>query len=201
MELVKERLMQMGYERMGVVEARGEYSIRGGILDIYTPDGEYPYRIELFGTEVDSIRTFNIATQRSVENLKFVEIYPAEQVLLEKDQFRAAAENVRKEYTPAAKRVEKQSEETAEKLRRRRDELCEYIEQVANVQLLENYLHYFYDETEYLWDYMEKGWVMVDDPDRIYEALDLRTRELREDFSVLLERGQVIPKDEALLSD
>ena len=200
-ELVKERLMQMGYERMGVVEARGEYSIRGGILDIYTPDGEYPYRIELFGTEVDSIRTFNIDTQRSVENLKFVEIYPAEQVLLEKDQFRAAAEKVRKEYTAAAKRMEKKSEETAEKLRRRRDELCEYIEQVANVQLLENYLHYFYDETEYLWDYMEKGWVMVDDPDRIYEALDLRTRELREDFSVLLERGQVIPKDEALLSD
>ncbi|MBR4861786.1 MAG: hypothetical protein IKU09_06250, partial [Firmicutes bacterium] len=46
-ELVKERLVQLGYERMGVVEARGEYSIRGGIIDIYTPDGEYPYRIEL----------------------------------------------------------------------------------------------------------------------------------------------------------
>ncbi len=200
-ELVKERLVQLGYERMGVVEARGEYSIRGGIIDIYTPDGEYPYRIELFGTEVDSIRTFNIDTQRSVENLKFVEIYPAEQVLLEKDQFREAAEKVRKEYTAAAKRMEKKSEETAEKLRRRRDELCEYIEQVANVQLLENYLHYFYEETEFLWDYMEKGWIMIDDPDRIYEALDLRTRELKEDFGVMLERGQVIPKDEALLSD
>ncbi|MBR4409825.1 MAG: transcription-repair coupling factor, partial [Firmicutes bacterium] len=200
-ELVKERLVQLGYERMGVVEARGEYSIRGGIIDIYTPDGEYPYRIELFGTEVDSIRTFNIDTQRSVENLKFVEIYPAEQVLLEKDQFREAAEKVRKEYTAAAKRMEKKSEEKAEKLRRRRDELCEYIEQVANVQLLENYLHYFYEETEFLWDYMEKGWIMIDDPDRIYEALDLRTRELKEDFSVMLERGQVIPKDEALLSD
>lgn len=200
-EEVKQSLMQMGYERMGVVESRGEYSIRGGIIDIYTPDGEYPYRIELFGTEVDSIRTFDIDTQRSVENLKFVEVYPAEQILLGNDQFHEAADRVRKEYTAAAKRMEKKSEETAERLRRRRDELVEYIENVANVQLLENYLHYFYDETEYLWDYMESGWVMIDDPDRVYEALDLQTRELREDFKVLLERGQVVPRDEALLSD
>ena len=198
---VKETLSQLGYERMGVVDSRGQYSIRGGIVDIFTPDGEHPYRIELFGTEVDSIRTFDIDTQRSVENLKFVEIYPAEQVLLERDMFKKASAKLHKEYSAAATRMEKKSEETAEKLRQRRDQLCEYIEQVANVQLLENYLHYFYDETEYLWDYMEKGYLMVDDPDRIYEALDLRSRELKDDFKVLLERGQVVPKDEALISD
>ena len=65
-EEVKEHLRDMGYERMGVVDSRGQYSIRGGIIDIFTPDGEYPYRIELFDTEVDSIRTFSIDTQRSV---------------------------------------------------------------------------------------------------------------------------------------
>ena len=90
--------------------------------------------------------------------------------------------------------MEKKSPETA-------DQLCEYIEQTANVQLLENYIHYFYDETEYLWDYMSDGSIMIDDPDRIYETLDLRTREMKEDFQVLLERGQVIPKDTALLAD
>ena len=48
----------MGYERVSTVETRGEFSLRGGIIDVFTPDADYPYRIELFDTEVDSIRTF-----------------------------------------------------------------------------------------------------------------------------------------------
>lgn len=198
---VKVQLLQMGYERTGVVEGRGQYSIRGGILDIFTPDGEHPYRIELFGTEVDSVRTFDIDTQRSVENLKYVEIYPAEQILLEKGLFEKAGSRVRKEYSAAASRLEKKNGEAAEKLRKRRDQLCEYIDQKSNVQLLENYLHYFFEKTEYLWDYLRDGMILIDDPDRIYETLDLQCREMKEDFQVLLERGQVIPADAALLPD
>ncbi|MCI8609382.1 MAG: transcription-repair coupling factor [Firmicutes bacterium] len=200
-ESVKSALNRMGYERMGIVDSQGQYSLRGGIIDIFTPDGENPYRIELFDTEIDSIRTFDIDTQRSIENLKIVEIYPAKQILLEKDRFQEAAARLHKEYSAAATRLEKKSPETAEKLRKRRDELCEYIQQSVNMQLLENYLHYFYDKTEYLWDYMEGGYVMIDDPDRIYESLDLMCREFREDFQVMLERGQAAPKDAALLSD
>ena len=200
-EQIRNRLARLGYERRGIVDGRGQYSIRGGIVDVYTPDGEYPYRIEFFDTEVDSIRTFQIETQRSVENLKEAEIYPAEQVLSGKDMFHKAASRIEKEYTSAAARAEKKNPETAEKLRTRRDQLCEYIENSANLQLLENYLHYFYDRTEYLWDYMKQGMIMIDDPDRIYEALDLRSKEFKEDFQVLLERGQVVPKDSILLSD
>ena len=61
---------------MELVDTRGQFSIRGGIIDIFTPDSDNPYRVELFDTEVDSIRTFDIDTQRSVENLKFIEVYP-----------------------------------------------------------------------------------------------------------------------------
>ncbi len=67
------------------------------------------------------------------------------------------------------------------------------------MQLLENYIHYFYDRTEYIWDYMDSGRVMLDDPERIFEILDLREQELKDDFKVLLERGQVIPKDSKLI--
>ena len=201
MEKIRDSLVKLGYERRGIVDGRGQCSIRGGIVDIYTPDGEYPYRIEFFGNEVDSIRTFQIESQRSVENLKAVEIYPAEQVLSGDDQFHKAASRIHKEYTAAATRMEKKDPEAAENLKKRRDQLCEYIENSINLQLLENYLQYFYDTTEYLWDYMDQGMVMIDDPDRIYEALDLRTKEFKEDFQVLLERGQVVPKDAALLSD
>ena len=78
-------------------------------------------------------------------------------------------------------------------MEKRRDELCEYIRNVSNLRLLENYLHYFYEETEYLWDYMEDGTIVIDDPDRICEYLDARSAELKDDFQIFLERGQVIP--------
>ena len=66
--------------------------------------------------------------------------------------------------------------------------------------MLENYLHYFYDDMQYLWDYMTDGLIIADDPDRIYEALDLRDAERREDFRVLLERGQAVPYDYRIFS-
>ena len=98
-EEVKRTLVKLGYERMELVDTRGQFSIRGGIIDIFTPDSDNPYRVELFDTEVDSIRTFDIDTQRSVENLKFIEVYPAEQMLADKSIFNDAADNLYKEYT------------------------------------------------------------------------------------------------------
>ncbi|MDO5303872.1 MAG: transcription-repair coupling factor [Clostridia bacterium] len=199
---IKETLVKLGYERMDVVNGKGEFSIRGGIMDIFTPDADNPYRVEFFDREIDDIRSFDIDTQRSVEALKFVEIFPAEQILADKSMFEDAAKRLHKEYTAQIKKLEKKPEkaEAADNLTKRRNELCEYITNVANLQMLENYLQYFYDETEYLWDYIEDGSVIVDDPDRIYEFLDTRSAEIRDDFNVMLERGQVIPKDSALIT-
>ncbi len=202
-EKLKTELVRLGYERMELVDTKGQFSVRGAIIDIFTPDGENPYRIELFDTEVDSIRTFDLDTQRSVENLKEIQIYPAEQMLMDRQVFNDAAENLSREYTAHIKRLLKKGkeyQETADNLEKRRDELCEYIRSMSNLQLLENYLHYFYAEPEYLWDYVEDGLVFVDDPDRIGEYLDTRSKEIKEDFKLFLERGQVIPKDMELIS-
>ena len=96
LEKVKTDLVKMGYERMEIVDGRGQFSVRGGIVDVFTPDGAHPYRIELFGTEVDSIRTFDEDTQRSIENLKYIEIYPAEQITASEDIFKKAQEKIRR---------------------------------------------------------------------------------------------------------
>lgn len=204
LEQLKETFVKLGYERRELVETSGEFSIRGGIIDVFTPDSDNPFRIELFDSEVDSIRIFDIDTQRSIENLKYIEIFPAEQLMADKTVFDKAAERLYKEYTAQIKRLIKKGDdylEAADHLEKRRDELCEYIKNVSNLQMLENYLHYFYDDTEYLWDYMENGVVIVDDPERIGEYLDTRSAEIKDDFNVMLERGQVVPKDIALLSD
>ncbi len=196
---VRARLVELGYVRAGVVDGRGVFSLRGGILDVFTPDATYPYRIELFDTEVDSIRAFDMESQRSVENLQAVDIYPASELLQEKTLFQTAAGRLRRDYTAAASRLEKKEPEIAQKLRARRDELCDYMEQMTNVQLLENYLHYFCEETAFLWDYMRDGCLMVDDPDRIGETLELASKEASEDLTGLIARGQAIRRDEALL--
>ena len=200
---LKADLVRLGYERMELVDAKGQFSVRGAIIDIFTPDSENPCRIELFDTEVDSIRTFDIDTQRSIENRRDIEIYPAEQMLMDRELFDAAADRLSKEYDAQVRRLRKKDGdcgETADNLEKRKDELCEYIRSMSNLQLLENYLHYFYEEPEYIWDYMEGGRIFVDDPDRICEYLDAREKEAKDDFKVFLERGQVIPKDLELLS-
>ena len=70
-------LADMGYERCAQVEAAGQFSIRGGILDIFSLTEENPWRIELWGDEIDSIRSFDVESQRSIENLTEITIYPA----------------------------------------------------------------------------------------------------------------------------
>lgn len=73
---IKEKLVDLGFERCELIEGRGQFSIRGDIIDIALSETEGA-RIELWGDEVDSIRYFNISSQRSIENLEKVEIYPA----------------------------------------------------------------------------------------------------------------------------
>lgn len=193
LEAIKRNLAFMGYERASYIESKGQFSIRGGIVDVFPADSEYPYRIELFDTEVDSIRTFDPLTQRSVENLETVELYPAEQMVQEENLFRHAAEKLSRAYDAFAKKL---AEPQREQLLQRKDQLLDFIENTANVQLLENYIHYFYDDTEYLWDYMNpNSVVMLEDPDRIREVLEFREKEDREDFKTILERGEAVPGD------
>ena len=77
LEQMQSRLVALGYDREVQIEAKGQFAVRGGILDVYPLTEELPIRIELWGDEVDSIRTFDVETQRSIENLEEVSIYPA----------------------------------------------------------------------------------------------------------------------------
>jgi transcription-repair coupling factor (superfamily II helicase) len=142
---------------------------------------------------VDSVRSFDPLTQRSLENLQTVEIYPAEQMVQEENLFRHAAEKLGRAYDSHARRL---SGPQRERLLQRKNQLQEFIINTANIQLLENYIHYFYDDTEYLWDYMKPGGVvMLEDPDRIREVLDFREKEDKESFKAILERGEAVPGD------
>jgi len=222
LENLKENLVSLGYERVSTVESGGQFAMRGGILDIFTPDGNLPYRVEFFDTEIDSIRSFDPITQRSEENLKYIEIYPAEQIIIDRKLFDETAIKFEEEYKKYIKKlshklskIESEEDESdteikkekeklinaIQRLEQRKDEVSEYIRNAANLQLLENYMHYFYDEAEYIWDYAgEDTVIMIDDPERIHQNIELRTRELVDDFETLIGRGSVIPKDFEIFS-
>ncbi len=164
--------------------------------------------IELFDIEVDSIRTFDLDTQRTSKNLNLIEIFPAELLQNDGEIFKKASKKIDKAYSSYIKRLNKKEEKSKQEIRKidqlekRKNELLEYVENNTNIQLLENYIHYFYDETVYLWDYFTKDpLIMVDDPDRVFESLESKVKEFKMDFEVLLESGYVIPKDYNAFSD
>ncbi len=76
-EKLKKDMVLLGYEREEQIEGPGQFAVRGGIMDIYPLTEEVPIRIELWGDEIDSIRTFDVESQRSIENLEEITIYPA----------------------------------------------------------------------------------------------------------------------------
>ncbi len=216
---VRQELAVMGYERVPVIEARGEYSIRGGIIDIYPPDSRYPCRIELFDTEVDSIRCFDPQTQRSLESLPSVDIFPCAQLCRDDAVFEKAKQRIGRAYDrqigklerAAARKLKEGSGEQAMgasrvsteqsyQLKQRRDQLLEYVEQRINLQYLEKFPAYFFDELEYLWDYMKDPQIIIDDPARILETLATEEKELAEDMESILSEGRGIGEDFASLS-
>lgn len=190
---IKQSLAYMGYERTGSVEAIGQFSLRGGILDVFPPDRDNPYRVELFDDEVDSIRTFDSETQRSLDSCKFVTIYPAEEIVQSDYVFQQAATAIQSAYTSFQKKL---TGEKREKLQERLARVLGSMETGSNIQLLEQYIHYFYENPHVLWDYLSpNGVVIVEDPDRIRETLELAEKEYQEDFKTLLERGELVPED------
>ena len=84
LEDVKQKLIDLGYIRYDLIDGRGQFSVRGGIVDISVTE-KTGIRIEFWGDEVDSIRYFNIISQRSTENIEKATIYPAHEYLLEKN--------------------------------------------------------------------------------------------------------------------
>ena len=134
--------MALGYERREMIDARGQFSVRGGIPGYLHAGWRNPLSHRVFGAEVDSIRAFDIDSQRSLETLQSVEIYPAEKSSANVRFFKAPSK-IGKAYREAAKKAAVTSEELSEKIGATGEELREYAAHAANPAALENYIHYF----------------------------------------------------------
>ncbi len=203
-----ERLVAMGYEKTYQVESPGQFSVRGGIVDIFDLTEENPYRVELWGDEVDSIRSFDILSQRSIENLESISIFPAAEFVLEEERIRRGLKKLEEEAGKQEKlfRDSFRTEEAhriAVQVKELKEQLLEFQAQVN----LEGYIKYFYEDTVTLPELLVRmagggGAVgsgnalpvfFIEESNRAREQAEAVELEFRESMTQRAEKGYILP--------
>ena len=179
------KLVEMGYERFPSVEGLGQFSIRGSIIDIGTQDANY--RIELFDDEVDSIRSFEIESQRSLDKLEEIIIYPIEDLILREDEKEKIAERIKKDISKT-KLEGKEKDRLSEKFLRYVDRL-ENQETIINKDLILPYVDQ--DQVGSFLDYLDDFIFLIEEPSRIVEREEELETANGEKFAILIENGEV----------
>lgn len=192
---LQEILLKGGYERVDEVGSPGQYNIRGGIVDIFPMTEEYPFRIEFFDDEIDSIRSFDIITQRSIDKYEEIDISPTKELLFSEGIKEQALENFKMESVKYIKKLsDKGKKDFANQVRENIDSKIEEMKQ-RQKNNWEFYLSYMEDSFVSLIDYFPEDCIIfLDQPHRIKERYENITLELEEDFKGLLERGEVLPR-------
>ena len=179
------KLVEMGYERFPSVEGLGQFSIRGSIIDIGTQDANY--RIELFDDEVDSIRSFEIESQRSLDKLEEIIIYPIEDLILREDEKEKIAERIKKDISKT-KLEGKEKDRLSEKFLRYVDRL-ENQETIINKDLILPYVDQ--DQVGSFLDYLDDFIFLIEEPSRIVEREEELEIANGDKFAILIENGEV----------
>jgi transcription-repair coupling factor (superfamily II helicase) len=165
-EAFQQRLYRLGYTRVDVVSAAGEYAVRGGIVDVFAASEPLPTRIEFFGDTVDSIRQFDLESQRTQSSVERVDIVPWSQIPRD-DEYRSRVLE-RFDGPPAARREFE-------------------IAMQANADVPEAWLSLAFERPETLFDYLPaRSVVAFDEPASIAAIADALDRERTREQHVLL---------------
>ena len=168
LEELSNQLVSIGYEREQIVAKPGEFSIRGGIVDVYPLTEKYPIRIELFDIEVDSIRSFDADTQRSIEQLDEVIIPPVTEAILPNENWVAATERLKNAYEETNQTIE--NEEEKELLAQSLMPAIEALENEVWHESFSQYTHFLFEETDSIIDYIPaEAIILYDEYPRILE--------------------------------
>lgn len=178
-EVLTKKLIFGGYNKTDMVESEGQFATRGGIFDIFIPGEQNPVRIEFWGDEIDTISSFDILTQRSVEQLDEIFICPAREVLYEDtDEFVAKiktfADKLTKKHLNAKENVYADIEALKADL------------MLSNI---DKYLNICYEQPETLLDYLADAVVFIYEPSKVNERIRSFTWQNNEDLKTCFEEG------------
>ena len=195
------KLVGIGYTRVPMIDGQGQFAVRGGIIDIFSYTDETPVRIELWDDEIDSIRFFDVESQRSVEKIQTYDVFPATEWILSEDEIDAGFEKVKDE-------VEKQlvtlGNDKKKKTQQEMDACNRLRHAYADFERTRDYSKFilsFTDEIEGFTDYFPKDETVfvLDEPDRIMERMELISYEYEESMKNRLEGGYVVVSQTKLM--
>jgi transcription-repair coupling factor (superfamily II helicase) len=184
MEELLHSLVIGGYERVDVVDAHGQFASRGGIVDFSPFLGDCAYRIEFFGDFIDSIRSVDIVTQRSLDMLDCISIFPASETIISSDEI----ENI-------IHRIQTEADSTKnEQLIHKVVGDIEKLRETAKIKNIDRYFSKFYPEWSTLLDFIsKKSFVVLDEPKRAIERGRASYEEFSQTYKSLLEKNIVLP--------
>ncbi|MDS1030280.1 transcription-repair coupling factor [Bacillota bacterium LX-D] len=188
-------IVELGYERVEIVEAPGQFAVRGGILDIYLLTEEQPVRIEFFDDEVDSIRFFQLENQRSVEEIKSITLGPAHEMVLTTEAAQAGRVKIEQEWQELRKKLIKlDKKEALDSLDQRITDDLAKIDEGQWGENLQRFQPYFYPQGDTILNYFtKKPVVIVDELNRVVENLERYEQDRSESFADLIESGAMLP--------
>ena len=186
-------LVNKGYKRREMVGAKGEFSIRGGILDVFPPHKNLPCRLEFFGDNLESIRSFSLDDQRSREEISSLIIPPAGELILPED-FSDRANAVERMLEKRYKELEKDYPEAAEEIQNKLAKFKSKGVENLDPTILREYLPLFYDRLDSIFSYLgEDVTYILDKPRRLEKVYKQEYENLSDNTANLLEQGEVLP--------
>ena len=200
-EVIK-TLVEAGYQREETIDAKGQFALRGGILDI-APFDKDPIRIEFFDNEVDSIRIFDLETQKSLDTLKEVLIVPVQEYVITSEE----CENLRWEIKARARKAIGRLQrigrsEAVERLRQRVEQLENRLQEGVIDENFYPYLSLLEEKYVPLWEWMSQDClVFMDEPLRLKEQLEFQQEQALSEYTDKLEKGAEFVSTEELLVD
>lgn len=192
-------LVTAGYERQGIVEGRGQFALRGGILDI-APQDRDPVRIEFFDEEVDSIRVFDLETQKSLGNIEEALIVPVMEYVVTAEELQDLKWEIKAKARKAVGRLQRLGRTEAVK---RLQKKVEYLENRLNEGVLDEniypYLSLLSAKLVPIFDWLaEDCLIILDEPLRLKEQLDFQHSQRLEEFTDKLEKGEEFVNPDSL---
>lgn len=194
-ERLAKKLVSMGFVRTGMVENKGEFAIRGGIIDIFSYTDEAPVRIELWDTEVDSIRMFDVESQRSIERLQSYSIFPATEYIFTEDELKNGLYNIKKECDMQLKCFDYGKRKRTKEQIEAGNNLNKLVADVERTGNYEKFTDTIVADTVGLAEYFpeENTLVVLDEPNRLKECNELTLYEYNESMKNRLAAGYVLP--------
>ncbi len=195
------RFLSGGYERVDIVDGIGQFAVRGGIIDFFPFSEELAYRIEMFGDMVDSIRKFDVSTQRSVEMINQVTVFPVTETVIGEGSIGRIIESIRAELETAVQKNQAQKERN-EALRKAVEGDFEKILETGRLNNVDRYFAHFYGKGATILDYIDKNsLIFMDEPQKSMQVGEAVYREFSEMYKNQLEKCTLLPDSCSSVSD